>query len=125
MNDYEDLSDCGNGLIELNQVSVCSGTADESADDCRDIDVCQTMSPNGEWKDFIRLDHLKNQSKSNGGNAKLAGHTVWDAVRLLQRNDGLYIDLRDDLFSRSAFTHNPDNRTKGTGFSRAHPTYDL
>ena len=112
MKDYEDLSDCGNGQIELNNATFCSGA--ESAD-CQDIPVCQTMSPNGEWKDFVRLNHLKNQSKANGArdNKRIAGNTLWDAVRILQRNDGLYIDLNDDLFSRSAFTTNPDNRTKG------------
>ena len=42
-----------------------------------------------------------NQLKANGGNGKLEGYTKYDAIRLIEKNNGLFIKLKDPTFSRS------------------------
>ena len=46
-----------------------------------------------------------NQLKGNGGLGKLEGYTKYDAIGLLEKNDGLFIKLTDPTFSRSYLQH--------------------
>ena len=46
-----------------------------------------------------------NQLKGNGGLGKLEGYTKYDAIRLVEKNNGLFIKLTDPTFSRSYLQH--------------------
>ena len=42
-----------------------------------------------------------NQLKANGDHGKLEGYTKYDAIRLIEKNNELFIKLKDPTFSRS------------------------
>ena len=46
-----------------------------------------------------------NQFKGNGGLGKLEGYTKYDAIRLVEKNNGLFIKLTDSTISRSYLQH--------------------
>ena len=50
-------------------------------------------------------------AKANGANdhGKVEGYTKYDAIRLIENGDGLFINLNDPTFSRSSLEHGSHN----------------
>ena len=46
--------------------------------------------------------------KANGGNNKIKGTTRWDAIRLIQNDNGLFLKLNDPTFSRTRLDNQPE-----------------
>ena len=46
-----------------------------------------------------------NQFKGNGGHGNFEGYTKYDAIRLIEKDNGLFIKLTDPTFSRSYLQH--------------------
>ena len=42
-------------------------------------------------KYYLPVIPASNISRANGGQGKLKGTTIWDAVRIIQRDDGPYL----------------------------------
>ena len=60
-----------------------------------------------------------NQLKGNGGLGKTEGYTKYDAIRLVEKNNGLFIKLTDPTFSRS-YLQNGSGRTNYLSFTKVH-----
>ena len=56
--------------------------------------------------------------KANGGNNKIKGTTRWDAIRLIQNDNGLFLKLNDPTFTLNRF----DNHSPETGRNYIHYT---
>ena len=54
-------------------------------------------------KYYLPVIPSSNISRANGGQGKLKGTTIWDAVRIIQRDDGLY--LGKESISHVAWHH--------------------
>ena len=59
--------------------------------------------------------HFWSNKKSNGGGNKDQGTTIFDAIRIIQNNDGLFIKLNDATFSRSDTNRNRVAKSSVTG----------
>ena len=86
----------GNGLLHFNEKSFCAHGV------CEDVTICQLTNDAGEKKYYLPVGS-GNISKNNGGNATLRrkGTTIYNAVRLIENNDGLFFKLNDGTFSRT------------------------
>ena len=49
-------------------------------------------------------------SKAGGGHGRIQGSTYYDAIRIIESSDGIYIKLSDGTFSRSSFINNGDTQ---------------
>ena len=94
------MANYGNGILQYEEKSFCSN------DDCQDVTVCKLVTDEGEEKYYIPVDQSLNKSRANGSGdkTKMKGHTSWDAIRILQNDDGLFIKLNDPTFSRTRLT---------------------
>ena len=86
----------GNGLINFIEKSFCAHGI------CEDVTICQLTNDAGEKNYYLPLGS-GNISKNNGGNAtrRRKGTTIYNAVRLIQNNDGLFFKLNDGTISRT------------------------
>jgi len=89
----------GNGLIKFTEKSFCSNGV------CESVTVCRILTRSGDENYYIPLDGTLNESRANGangGHGKVEGYTKYDAIRLIENDNGLFIKLNDPTFSRSS-----------------------
>lgn len=91
----------GNGLLHYHQQNFC-----DSNGVCDDVTVCKIMDQ-GEEKYYLPRNPLSSMSNARHG-TDVSGETLYDAYRLVQQEDGVFIKLNDATFTRS--------RDYGTGW---------
>ena len=86
----------GNGLLHFIEKSFCANGV------CEDVKICQLTNDAGEKKYYLPVG-AGNLSKCQGGNAndRRKGSTAYDAVRIIQKKDGLFFKLNDATLSRT------------------------
>lgn len=86
----------GNGLLHLTEKRFCAHGI------CQDLNICRLISDTGEESYYLPVGP-GNISRNNGGNPDLRrkGSTAYDAIRIIQNDDGLFLKLNDATFSRT------------------------
>ena len=86
----------GNGLLHFIVKSFCAHGV------CEDLTICQLTNDAGEKNNYLQVG-AGNLSKCLGGNDndRRKGETAYDAVRIIQNNDGLFFKLNDASLSRT------------------------
>ena len=92
----------GNGLLHLTEKRFCAHGV------CEYLNICRLISDTGEESYYLPVGP-GNISKNNGGNNDIRkeGSTTYDAIRIVQNDDGLFVKLNDATFSRTECAGNP------------------